>query len=64
ALSGATLPELLLPGLVGMVFSFGAGLLALRWVSSWIDQGRWRWFGYYCFAASAFVLSTHFFMNS
>jgi undecaprenyl-diphosphatase len=48
------------PGLLGMVFSFGAGLLALRWLSSWLEKGRWRWFGWYCLAASAavFVLST------
>ena len=64
ALSTSTLPELLLPGLVGMVFSFGAGLLALRWVSSWIDKGRWRWFGYYCFFASAFVLATNFYLKA
>ncbi len=64
ALSTTTVPELLLPGLIGMVFSFGAGLLALRWVSSWIDQGRWKWFGYYCFLASAFVLGTHFYLHA
>lgn len=43
------------PGLIGMVFSFSAGLLALRWLSSWLEKGRWRWFGWYCFAASAAV---------
>lgn len=36
------------PGLLGMVFSFLAGLLALRWLSSWLEQGRWYWFGVYC----------------
>ena len=49
-------PALFAPGLVGMVFSFAAGLLALRWLSSWLERGRWRWFGYYCLAASAGVL--------
>ncbi|MDE2489608.1 MAG: undecaprenyl-diphosphate phosphatase [Elusimicrobia bacterium] len=43
------------PGLVGMVFSFLAGLAALRWLSSWLERGRWRWFGWYCLAASAAV---------
>ena len=43
------------PGLVGMVLSFFAGLAALRWLSSWLETGRWRYFGYYCFAASAGV---------
>jgi undecaprenyl-diphosphatase len=45
------------PGLLGMVFSFGAGLLALRWLSDWLENGRWRWFGYYCLAASAGVFA-------
>ncbi len=45
------------PGLIGMVFSFGAGLLALKWLSSWIESGRWAWFGYYCIAASVFVFT-------
>lgn len=44
------------PGLLGMAISFAAGLLALRWLSNWLENGRWRWFGYYCFAASAGVL--------
>ena len=49
-------PDLFTPGLIGMVFSFAAGLLALRWLSSWLEKGRWSWFGYYCLAASAGVL--------
>lgn len=49
-----------LPGLVGMVCSFIAGLLALQWLSRWLEHGRWQWFGYYCLVASAvvFFLST------
>jgi undecaprenyl-diphosphatase len=46
---------LFVPGLVGIVFSFVAGLGALRWLSSWLEKGRWSWFGYYCLAASAAV---------
>jgi undecaprenyl-diphosphatase len=38
-----------------MVFAFGAGLLALRWLTRWLDQGRWHFFGLYCFAASFVV---------
>ena len=47
------------PSLVGMVLSFGAGLLALRWLSAWLEKGRWYVFGTYCICASlvAFVLS-------
>jgi undecaprenyl-diphosphatase len=36
------------PSLLGMVFSFGAGLLALRWLSRWLEQDRWHFFGIYC----------------
>ena len=43
------------PGLVGMGFSFLAGLLALRWLSRWLEQGRWYRFGIYCLAFAAFV---------
>ncbi len=52
--------HLFLPGIVGMVFSFIAGLLALRWLSRWLESGRWQWFGYYCLAAAAGVLTIHF----
>jgi len=47
------LAALAAPGLVGMVCSFGAGLLALRWLSGWLERGRWHYFGIYCLAASA-----------
>jgi undecaprenyl-diphosphatase len=49
--------HLFLPGIVGMVFSFIAGLLALRWLSRWLESGRWQWFGYYCLVAAAGVLT-------
>jgi undecaprenyl-diphosphatase len=42
------LTSLLLPGMVGMVCSFVAGLLALRLLSSWLESGRWHYFGFYC----------------
>lgn len=56
--TGAALP-LFAPSLLGMVLSFGAGLLALRWLSAWLEKGRWHLFGIYCICASmvAFVLS-------
>jgi undecaprenyl-diphosphatase len=41
--------------LLGMVFSFGAGLVALKWLSSWLESGRWYLFGIYCLVASAIV---------
>lgn len=49
--------QLLMPGLTGMVFSFLAGLVALRWLSSWLEKGRWQYFGYYCLALSCVVLA-------
>ena len=48
--------QLLGPSLIGMIFSFVAGLLALRWLSSWLEQGRWYLFGGYCLLASLVVL--------
>jgi undecaprenyl-diphosphatase len=51
------LVSLLLPGLVGMVFSFLAGLAALRFLSVVLERGRWKYFGFYCIAAAAVVLA-------
>lgn len=48
------------PSLVGMVLSFGAGILALRWLSNWLERGRWHFFGMYCICASAAVFLLHF----
>ena len=45
--------------LLGAVFSFIAGLVALKWLSSWLESGRWHWFGVYCLAASAVVFYLH-----
>lgn len=47
----------MMPSLVGMVFSFIAGLVALRWLSRWLEHGRWYLFGIYCLVASAVVLA-------
>ena len=51
--------HLFLPGLVGMIFSFAAGLLALKWLSRWLEGGRWKFFGFYCLVAAAGVLFIH-----
>jgi undecaprenyl-diphosphatase len=48
--------SLFLPGLLGLVCSFLAGLLALRWLTGWLERGRWHYFGYYCLFAAAMVL--------
>jgi undecaprenyl-diphosphatase len=38
-----------------MLGSFVAGLLALRLLSSWLETGRWHYFGFYCLALAAVV---------
>lgn len=45
------------PSLGGMVCSFVAGWLALRWLSQWLEAGRWHFFGFYCLVAAAGVLA-------
>jgi undecaprenyl-diphosphatase len=60
ALSKDSALHLLTPGVVGMIFSFAAGLLALKWLSRWLEGGRWKFFGFYCLFAAAAVLLIHF----
>ncbi|HXR03382.1 MAG TPA: undecaprenyl-diphosphate phosphatase [Verrucomicrobiae bacterium] len=61
ALSGqGSALHLFAPGLLGMALSFIAGLLALKWLSRWLEGGRWKLFGYYCLIAAAGVLVIHF----
>jgi undecaprenyl-diphosphatase len=55
-----SLGHLLAPSLVGMVFSFIAGMLALKWLSRWLEGGQWKLFGFYCIAASIGVLALHY----
>jgi len=57
---GSSVLHLFVPGLVGMLFSFIAGLLALKLLTRWLEGGRWKFFGYYCLAASSGVLVLHF----
>jgi undecaprenyl-diphosphatase len=57
------LAHLLLPGLIGMAFSFVAGLVALKWLSSWLEHGRWKFFGFYCLFAAAVVLALNYFQR-
>ena len=56
AMAVQDLGRVLAPSAFGMVLSFLAGLAALRWLSSWLESGRWYLFGAYCLVASAFVL--------
>jgi undecaprenyl-diphosphatase len=45
--------------LLGAVFAFFAGLVALSWLSSWLEEGRWYLFGIYCLVASVVVFYLH-----
>jgi undecaprenyl-diphosphatase len=56
---GLDLASAMVPGLTGMVFSFLAGLVALKWLSRWLEGGRWYLFGIYCLVASAAVFYLH-----
>jgi len=54
ALASATFPSLL-----GAVLAFLAGLVALKWLSGWLESGRWYYFGIYCLFAAAAVAYLH-----
>jgi undecaprenyl-diphosphatase len=41
--------------LLGALLAFLAGLLALKWLSRWLESGRWYLFGIYCLLAAAAV---------
>jgi undecaprenyl-diphosphatase len=49
----------MMPSLLGMVFAFLAGLVALKWLSRWLESGRWYWFGVYCLFAAVVVECLH-----
>jgi undecaprenyl-diphosphatase len=47
------------PSLLGAVCAFLAGLVALKWLSQWLERGRWYLFGIYCLVAAAVVAVMH-----
>jgi undecaprenyl-diphosphatase len=51
----ADLGSVALLSMFGAVIAFFAGLLALKWLSRWLESGRWYLFGIYCLVASAAV---------
>jgi undecaprenyl-diphosphatase len=61
--TGGSGGDFLVPGLIGLVVSFVAGLLALLWLANWLEGGQWKIFGYYCLAAAAAVLGVHFLVH-
>jgi len=48
-----------MPSIVGVVVAFLAGLLALKWLSRWLESGRWHFFGIYCLIAAIVVGYLH-----
>jgi undecaprenyl-diphosphatase len=44
---------------LGALLAFIAGLAALRWLSRWLETGRWYLFGIYCLIAAAVVATLH-----
>jgi undecaprenyl-diphosphatase len=44
---------------LGAVVAFLAGLVALRWLSRWLESGRWYLFGIYCLIAAAAVAALY-----
>ena len=44
-----------LTSFLGMILSFVSGLAALKWLSSWLESGKWYLFGIYCLVASGVV---------
>jgi undecaprenyl-diphosphatase len=54
------LHDTVVKSLMGAVFASLAGLVALKWLSNWLENGRWTWFGIYCLVASAVVWYLHF----
>jgi undecaprenyl-diphosphatase len=48
-----------LMSLLGAGIAFVAGLLALKWLSRWLEGGRWYLFGIYCLLAAAAVMALH-----
>jgi undecaprenyl-diphosphatase len=62
AMAGGTAIDLkasLASSALGAIFSFLAGLVALKWLSSWLEGGRWYLFGIYCLLAAVFVYYLH-----
>lgn len=43
------------PSVLGMLFAFVAGLLALKWLSRWLESGKWYIFGIYCLVFACVV---------
>jgi undecaprenyl-diphosphatase len=56
---GASLASAMAPGILGAFCAFLAGLAALKWLSKWLEGGRWYLFGIYCVAVAVVVAYLH-----
>jgi undecaprenyl-diphosphatase len=57
--NSANLAAVMMPSLLGAFLAFLAGLLALKWLSQWLENGKWYWLGVYCLCAAAGVAMLH-----
>jgi len=55
----AQLASAVAPSILGALLAFLAGLLALRWLSRWLETGRWYIFGIYCLLAAGAITFLH-----
>jgi undecaprenyl-diphosphatase len=56
---GTALASAVMPSILGAFCAFLAGLLALKWLSKWLETDRWYVFGIYCLAAAVAVAVLH-----
>jgi undecaprenyl-diphosphatase len=56
----ASLQSVALLSVFGAVLAFIAGLVALKWLSRWLESGRWYLFGVYCLVAAVGVALLHY----
>lgn len=59
AAGGPSVAGLAARTLLGALVAFVAGLAALRWLSGWLERGRWHLFGIYCLVAAVVVSVLH-----
>jgi undecaprenyl-diphosphatase len=56
----SSLASTMVSSVLGGFCAFLAGLLALKWLSQWLEGGRWYLFGIYCLLAAGAVATLHY----
>jgi undecaprenyl-diphosphatase len=59
-LAQSSLRSVALLSVLGALLAFIAGLVALKWLSRWLESGRWYLFGVYCLLAAVGVALLHY----